>query len=215
MSNESQNGSSDPDMEKNANGKKAKEAANGKEGADAAEKQPKEGSDKKTEDYEELKERMLRLAAEFDNYKKRTKEEMNSAKKIGKMELAKSLLPVLDEFELAVIALNGNSRKEEGAGANANNSMAKGIEMVYSNLIDALKKNGISEISAEGTFDPYRHEIIMVKESSKDDGTILEVIKKGYTIDGMLIRPASVIVSRKAAGGNGSNKKIDNPETGK
>ncbi|MGC8670049.1 MAG: nucleotide exchange factor GrpE [Candidatus Micrarchaeia archaeon] len=158
---------------------------------------------------EDFKEKFLRLAAEFDNYKKRIKIDMDSAKKIGKAELAKSLLPVLDEFELALIALNNSrTKKDSDAEENAQDySIVKGIEIVYSNLIDTLKRNGIKEVDTSGKFDPYKHEIIMVKESEKEDGVILEVIKKGYVIDDVLIRPASVIISKKLDNKSTNEKK--------
>ncbi|MGC8586300.1 MAG: nucleotide exchange factor GrpE [Candidatus Micrarchaeia archaeon] len=162
----------------------------------AAEKEKEgEGKEKKQEkqnevnEAQELKERLLRLAAEFDNYKKRVKNDIDAAKVLGKAEMAKNILPVLDEFELAIMALDNSAEKDD--------ELAKGIAMIYTNFIEALKKEGIEEIDAKGKFDPYRHEIVMTKESDKEDGTILEVVKKGYALSGLLIRPASVIVSKK------------------
>lgn len=144
--------------------------------------------------YAELKEQMLRLAAEFDNYKKRVKKDIDNAENLGKAALIKDMLPVIDEFELAILAINDSKDKH----------VAKGIEMLYSNLMDTLKKEGLSEIEADGVFDPYRHEIMMAKESDEKEGTILEVVKKGYMFGDRLIRPASVIVSKK------ENKKDEN-----
>jgi molecular chaperone GrpE len=139
---------------------------------------------------EEMKERLLRLAAEFDNYKKRARNDIDAAKGIGKAEIMKELLPVLDEFELALMSVRSDSDK----------TLVKGVEMIYSNLLDVLKKDGLSELKAEGTFDPYKHEIIMVRvDQQKKPGTILEVTKKGYAANGVLLRPASVIISKPAA----------------
>ncbi len=140
----------------------------------------------KKDEYAELKEQMLRLAAEFDNYKKRAKNDLDKAKSMGKAELARNLLPILDEFELAMIAASGSSDK----------NVSKGIELVYSNFTDTLKRNGLREVSADGIADPFKHEIIMVAESDKKPGTILEVVKKGYMFDDMMLRPASVIVAK-------------------
>ena len=134
----------------------------------------------------ELREQLLRLAAEFDNYKKRIGAEMDRAKSIGKAELARNLLSILDEFELAMIAASASSDK----------SLSKGIELVYSNLMDVLERSGLKEVPAEGVADPFKHEIIMVKESDKKPGTILEVVKRGYTFGDILLRPASVIVAK-------------------
>ncbi len=135
----------------------------------------------------DYKERLIRLAAEFDNYKKRTKTDIDNAKTMGKAELTSNLLSVLDEFEVALIAV----------GKTEDKTIARGVELLYSNFFDALKKAGLEEVSASGQADPYKHEIIMIRESDKPDGTILEVAKKGYIFKGMLLRPASVIVSKK------------------
>lgn len=137
----------------------------------------------------ELKEQLLRLAAEFDNYKKRVKKDLENAQSAGKASLLMDMLPIIDEFELAMLAI-GNSEK---------NPVVKGVEMLYSNFIDVLKKEGLKEVETEGIFDPYRHETIMVRESEDKDGTILETVKKGYVFEGMLLRPASVIISKKAS----------------
>ena len=149
---------------------------------------PAEAEQPKEDKYAELKEQMLRLAAEFDNYKKRAKADMDKARGMGTAELATSLLPILDEFELAMIAASNSSDK----------SVSKGIELVYSNLTDTLKRSGLREVPADGIADPFKHEIIMVAESDKKPGTILEVVKKGYMFDDMMLRPASVIVAKDA-----------------
>jgi molecular chaperone GrpE len=134
----------------------------------------------------EMKEKMLRLAAEFDNYKKRTRKEVEEAGIIGKANLIKDMLPVVDEFELALQAMDKAGDTE----------MLKGIKMLYSNFMDTLKRNGLSEISCEGRSDPFRHETVMVMPSKEKEGTILEVVKKGYEVNGRMIRHASVIVAK-------------------
>ncbi|MCL4373867.1 MAG: nucleotide exchange factor GrpE [Candidatus Marsarchaeota archaeon] len=146
----------------------------------------------------EMKERLLRLAAEFDNYKKRARNDIEAAKETGKVELVRDLLPVLDEFELAIMAINSSAHTGGNSSTDAEDAVVKGVEMVYSNMMDTLKKEGLEEIKADGKFDPYVHEIIMVKESNSDDGMILDVVKKGYKMNSKLIRPASVIISKKS-----------------
>lgn len=167
-----------------------KESDQQKEGTKQA--APQDSKDK------DLKEQLLRLAAEFDNYKKRIRNDVENAKSVGKAELVKGFLPILDEFELALIVVNKTQDK----------NVARGVEMLYSNFTDMLKKEGLEEISCKGVFDPYRHEIMMTKESKEKDGTILEVVKKGYTFDRVLLRPASVIVAKAPA-------LAEPPETGK
>lgn len=136
-----------------------------------------------------MKERMLRLAAEFDNYKKRVKSDMERAQMMGKAEILKNLLPVLDEFELAMLSISSVQDK----------NLAKGVEMVYSNFVDSLEREGLTEIGTDGIFDPYKHEIVVSKaESSRKPGTILEVVKRGYTFNGIMLRPASVIIAKES-----------------
>lgn len=159
------------------------------------EEEPKQ-EQKKGEDY---RERMLVIAAEFDNYKKRVRNDVENAKSSGKAELMKDLLPIVDEFELALISAENSSDK----------NVVKGIEMVYSNMLDALKKEGLKEIPTNGAFDPYKHEIIMVKESKKAPGTIIEVAKKGYTLGNLVLRPASVIVSQEKTKENETKNNIE------
>ncbi len=131
---------------------------------------------------------MLRLAAEFDNYKKRIKSDMEKAENVGKAELVRDMLPILDEFELAILTINGSQDK----------TFTKGIEMVYSNLLDVLEREGLEELSTDGVFDPYKHEIVVSKpDGKKKAGTILEVIKKGYAFKGVMLRPASVIIAKE------------------
>lgn len=137
-------------------------------------------------EYNELKERFLRLAAEFDNYKKRTAADISNAKELGIAEFIRSILYVIDEFD---IALNSASKSSD-------KNLIKGIELLYINFIDALKSNGLKEINTDGKFDPYKHEIIMTKKSKEKDGHIIEVIKKGYMFNDKLLRVASVIVSK-------------------
>ncbi|OJI07515.1 HSP-70 cofactor [Candidatus Micrarchaeum sp.] len=150
-------------------------------------------------EYEELKERVLRMAAEFDNYKKRSAADVANAKNVGKAEMLKRMLPVLDEFELAMIS-SAKSQDE---------NLSKGVKMVYANLMDALKAEGLSELEPSGKYDPYTDEIIMAKETDKDPGTVLEVLKKGYKMNGILVRPASVIISKEP---NGAQKDTGNKD---
>ncbi len=151
-------------------------------------KKEKEPENKKTEPEESvevLRENLLRLAAEFDNYKKRTQKEIEVSEQRGKMNLARKLLSILDEFELAVN--NMDMSTEEG----------KGIAIVLSNFIDILKKEGLSEMESTGIFDPYKHEVLMTKESNEKEGTILATLRKGYLWKEMMLRPASVVVAKQ------------------
>ncbi|MGC8622478.1 MAG: nucleotide exchange factor GrpE [Candidatus Micrarchaeia archaeon] len=173
--------------EDNGNRKESKEEKN-LTGKKAEEAKEKETAEKESLEGESSNEKLLRLAAEFDNYKKRVGKEIAVAKEMGKAELIKKLLPTLDEFEIAISAMNEGEAK-------------KGIELIYSNFIEVLKGEGLKEIEAKGTFDPYKHEIVMVKELKDEntkDGAILEVVRKGYAINDIVLRPASIIIAKKA-----------------
>ena len=167
--------------------------ANGKKDIEESKKEEKQPEEKKSAPKEEEKElaetkdRLLRLAAEFDNYKKKAAKDVDGAKSFGKAELIKTLLPMLDEFELAIMAFNG--------AANDKNHV-KGIELVYSNVLSTLKSAGLKEIETKGRYDPYKHEIMLAKESKEPEGTILEIVRKGYTFNDFLLRPSAVIVSK-------------------
>lgn len=145
----------------------------------------------------EYKDRYMRIAAEFDNYKRRTQNDISNARNNGKIELIRSILPIIDEFELAIIAAEKSSDK----------TVQKGIEMVYTNFMKTLSNDGLMLIPTEGKYDPYLDEILMVKESDQPDGTIIETITKGYKFNDAVIRPASVIISGKP---NKSDKSLEN-----
>ncbi|MGC8676024.1 MAG: nucleotide exchange factor GrpE [Candidatus Micrarchaeia archaeon] len=137
-----------------------------------------------TPEAAELKDRLLRLAAEFDNYKKRVASEAQASKTVGKAELISKLLPAIDAFEIALYSL-GDEHKE----------LCKGFELVFSDLYEALKSEGLEEIGTSGKFDPYKQEVVLTRPSDKEEGSVVEVVRKGYLFNGILIRPASVIVS--------------------
>ncbi|MCL5404440.1 MAG: nucleotide exchange factor GrpE [Candidatus Marsarchaeota archaeon] len=160
-----------------------------KNGAKTAQEENTDETAKK--EYEDMKDRFMRLAAEFDNYKKRVTAELAKSKSIGKAEIMKKLLPVLDEFELAI--LSAQETKDEG--------FAKGVKMVYTNMLSVLRAEGLREIDASGKYNPYEHEIILTRESDEAPGRVIEVVKKGYKFEDIMIRPASVIISAERSTG--------------
>jgi molecular chaperone GrpE len=186
MANGNENGNGNHESKK-AGAEAGKQAENGSAKAEKAEPE---------ESCQELKERLLRLAAEFDNYKKRVAQETAQAKEMGMAELAKALLTIIDEFELMLIAATESSDK----------GLCKGVELVYANLMETLKKAGLKEINAKDRFDPYMHEIVMAKESNSKEGMIIETVKKGYMFKDKVLRPSSVIVSKGRAERQDSNE---------
>ncbi len=180
---ENQNSTKPQQPENKDNGSKGK----GENLVQDEKQQSAEGANPNPEkEIADLKDRLLRLAAEFDNYKKKVAKDSELLKNLGKAELASKLLPSLDEFELALNAFDDNKFDSRNA---------KGVELVFSNITDALKSAGLKEIEAKGKYDPYKHEIVLTKNSKEQEGNIIEVIRKGYTFNDIMLRPASVIVS--------------------
>ncbi len=157
----------------------------------AKEASEKEELRKKVQEY---KESLQRLQADFENYKKRCEKETTSAIKYANAGLVKALLPVLDNFELAL----KNSKDAE--------KFIKGVEMIYAQLYSMLEDIGLRKIDAEGrNFDPYMHEVLLQEESEKD-GIVLEELQKGYLLNDAVIRHTKVKVGKKkeAAKENGN-----------
>ncbi len=134
----------------------------------------------------------MRLAAEFDNYKKRTGREFTALVKNAGESLITELLPILDNIERA---LQAPQTSEE------TRSFAQGFEMIRQQFLEKLEKAGMKEIAAEGTsFDPTRHEAVMAVEDEEHPAdTVINVVEKGYTLNEKVLRATKVIVTRAPA----------------
>lgn len=142
--------------------------------------------DEKDKKIAEFTDTLKRLQAEFENYKKRADKEKCECIKLASKDLIVKLLPVLDSFE---IAIKNKDNKEE---------FIKGIELIYAQFIDILKKQGLKQISAlNQKFDPYNHEALLQEESDKEECTVLEELQKGYTLNDAIIRHSKVKVAKK------------------
>jgi len=137
----------------------------------------------------ELTDTVKRLQAEFDNHKKRTEREWSERAKMATKVLMTELLPVLDSFDKAI----EDAKKNQNAA-----SMRRGLEGVYRQLVQILQKEGLRQIKADGVFDPFMHEALMREErEGAEDGRILEVFQKGYSLNGESIRTSKVKVAKK------------------
>lgn len=160
---------------------------------DSVEKEPEldnwEEKSEKTEE-ENCINQMIRLQADFDNYRKRTLREKDDIFKYALEDFSVKLLPVVDNLERAVKSL------DEGG---VNDDYANGVRMVLVQLNDALKKEGLEEIDCTNAeFDPNYHYGVAVEESEEyDDNKVIEVFQKGYKFKEKVIRPAMVKISRK------------------
>ncbi|MBN2071557.1 MAG: nucleotide exchange factor GrpE [Candidatus Krumholzibacteriota bacterium] len=155
-----------------------------------------------TEQLLEIKEnKILRLAAEFENYKKRTRREWELHLKKANAVLLGDILGVLDDFDRAFAASDG-----------AGDHFYSGIRMIHTQLMDILKRAGLSEIEAEGRlFDPQYHEAMGNAESDQlEEGHVLHVVQKGYMINDLLLRPARVIVVKETSKDEPAEKGLEN-----
>lgn len=139
-------------------------------------------------------ERLLRATADFDNFKKRAAREKTEAAQYANVNLIQKILPVLDNFEMALAATQ--SVKDEKLA-----SLQAGVSMIQQQLKSALAETGLEEIDATGKlFDPTLHEAISQQESTAvPDGHVLQQVRKGYKLKERLLRAAAVIVAQKPA----------------
>jgi molecular chaperone GrpE len=137
----------------------------------------------------EYRDKMLRTLAEMDNLRKRLDRERKEYIDYANQELMGEFIPVLDNFHRALQSI---PRTEETA------SLLDGVKMIFRQLEEVFKKQGLEEVEAEGRpFNPHLHEAVQVEMTdSVPEDTVLEVIRKGYLFRGRLLRPAEVRVSR-------------------
>jgi len=155
-----------------------------------AEKKPGEGQESKTDENAKklsgLSDQLLRLHAEFDNYKKRTAKEKEQLSHQSEAKLMLRLLPVYEELRLA----------EAEAAKVSDEAVKQGILLVFAKLRSAFEKEGLQEMKLEGEkFDPFRHETALRVDSDAPEGTIVNAIQKGYFFRGEVLRHAMVSVS--------------------
>jgi molecular chaperone GrpE len=139
---------------------------------------------------------VLRTAADFENYRKRAARERADAGKYAIESLLQKLIPVLDNFEMAMSAASA-------ATGESVNALQTGVSMIYQQLKTALAEAGLQEIDArDQKFDPMLHEALSQAESSEvPEGRVLQQLRKGYKLHDRLIRPASVVVAKAPGGG--------------
>lgn len=132
---------------------------------------------------------LRRLQAEFDNYRKRVLKEQSELAELGAMPVARRMLEVLDDFDLALMSADETTDYER---------FVKGVELVYAKLLDALKAEGLERIAAEGAvFDPELHEALLQTGDGDGEAVVADVLRPGYTLKGRVLRPAGVKVERR------------------
>jgi molecular chaperone GrpE len=152
---------------------------------------------KAKEEAQENYDRLLRVTADFENYKKRVAKEKSDLIRYGNEELLKALLPVIDNLERALEHANAEGNQEGIKG---------GVEMTLQQFLQILQRFGVTPISAEGErFDPTRHEAVMEQATGAyAPGHVVSELEKGYLLNDRLVRPAKVVVAKahEAAEGN-------------
>ncbi len=137
---------------------------------------------------------LKRVAADFDNYKKRVARDQAALVVRATERLVKELLPVLDDLERA---LEAASHHEEA-------KLEEGVALVERQLRDTLVREGLDEIETDLLFDPHIHEALLVQPSEAEEGTIVEVLQKGYRLGDRVLRPARVVISAGVDGDRAS-----------
>ncbi len=150
---------------------------------------------------EDLFKRLQYLQADFENYRRRTEKDLSDARRFGNERLLSDLLVVNDEMELAL---------EKARQSGENPVFLQGVEMVLKRISNILAKEGVERIPGVGTkYTPDLQEAALKAPSVEEDGTIIEEIRRGYTLKGRVLRPSIVKVAEKAPSGEVSGEESD------
>ena len=134
---------------------------------------------------ESLIDDLQRLKAEFDNYRKRAARDQESLVARAHERLVKELLPVLNDLERAL----------EAAEQHEEAKLEDGVRLVHRALAEALAREGLAEIETNGKFDPHIHEALLTQPSDAEEGSVIEVLQKGYRLGDRVLRPSRVVVA--------------------
>jgi molecular chaperone GrpE len=134
---------------------------------------------------EELIDTLQHLQADFDNYRKRAARDQESLVSRAGERIVKELLPVLDDLERAL----------EAAEQHEEAKLEEGVKLVHRQLEQLLEREGLAPVETDGKFDPHVHEALLTQPSSADEGSVIEVLQKGYRLGDRVLRPARVVVA--------------------
>ena len=160
---------------------------------------------------DQLFDRLQRLAAEFDNFRKRNAREQAALSERANERLVKELIPILDDLgraleaaaeheEVAAKRPVRDSGPGEGVRGNrevppTSDEVLEGVRLVHRSLSELLTKEGLAEIETDGKFDPHVHEALLSQPSDEEEGSVIEVVQKGYKLGDKVLRPARVVVA--------------------
>ena len=154
----------------------------------AEEQQPQQESEP-AESEPAQDDRLLRLAADFENFKKRAARERQEYVQLANERLIAELIPILDDLERA---LSSAEQHEEA-------QLEDGVRLVHRALAGLLERHGVSPIETEGKFDPHVHEALLSQPSEAEEGSVIDVVQKGYRLGERVVRPARVVVAAPPA----------------
>ena len=138
----------------------------------------------------EQDDRLLRLAADFENYKKRAARERQEYVRLANERLLGELLPVIDDLERTLAAAEQHEEAQ----------LEEGVRLVHRSLAALLERHGITAIETEEKFDPHVHEALLSQPSEEaESGSVLDVVQKGYKLGDRVVRPARVVVAAPAS----------------
>jgi molecular chaperone GrpE len=137
---------------------------------------------------EENDDRLLRLAADFENYKKRAARERAEYIAHANERLVAELLPILDDLERALSAAEEHQEAQ----------LEDGVRLVHRSLAALLERYGVTPIETDGKFDPHVHEALLSQPSEAEEGSVIDVVQKGYKLGERVVRPARVVVAAPA-----------------
>jgi molecular chaperone GrpE len=143
---------------------------------------------------EELIDTLQRLQADFENYRKRAQRDQEALATRAGERIVKELLPVLDDLERAL----------EAAEQHEEAKLEEGVKLVHRQLEQLLEKEGLAAVATDGKFDPHVHEALLTQPSESEEGSVVEVLQKGYRLGDRVLRPARVVVAgpKEAPGGD-------------
>ena len=137
----------------------------------------------------ELEDQYKRLMADFKNMSKRVERERQEIRKYASVNTIESILPAIDNFEFAKKSLSDEISKED---------VLRSLDMLKTQFMQILNNEGLEPVKTDGVFNPEFHEAVSkIKDPEKEEGTIIEVLKEGYKINGRVLRAATVVVSTK------------------
>ncbi len=177
-------------VEPEAGAEDAPAPADGSPSAPVEETPPEPSRDERIAELEAERDEYLRdlqrVAADFDNFRKRASREQENLVARAHERLMKALLPVLDDLERAL----------DAAASHEEAQLEEGVRLVARELRSALEREGLEEIETDGHFDPHVHEALLSQPSEAQEGSVIEVLQKGYRLGGRVLRPARVVISQ-------------------